>query len=193
MQCKAPGCQKQTRNQGGQNHYCVMHLARLKRNGHLGLHTGPHKLEKLPHTADSLIIENKDKLDSEIVKILHDAGIHQAQPWNVKYRRRKMGIKKYLMTENGQRIKSKAKPIAIDAYGNKCELCDYHLTVDVHHIVPREQGGKNDLFNLIIVCPNCHGLITRRIITISSRSEIPILRNRISQMIGSKTSTNSTS
>lgn len=27
---------------------------------------------------------------------------------------------------------------------------------DVHHIVPRKNGGKNEMSNLTYICPNCH-------------------------------------
>lgn len=47
--CLAKGCYKFTRYKNTVEIYCPMHKERLKRNGHLGLKTGPNPLEKLPH------------------------------------------------------------------------------------------------------------------------------------------------
>jgi 5-methylcytosine-specific restriction endonuclease McrA len=41
--------------------------------------------------------------------------------------------------------------------GVKCSNCGWDKTTcDVHHIVPRAQGGTNANENLTILCPNCH-------------------------------------
>ena len=45
---------------------------------------------------------------------------------------------------------------AIQAFGNKCELCSWAHTVDVHHIDGNRDN--NDLNNLCVLCPNCHSL-----------------------------------
>lgn len=44
------------------------------------------------------------------------------------------------------------------AYDNKCAVCDFPIaeTLNAHHIIPRYLGGKNDLSNLIALCPTCH-------------------------------------
>jgi len=40
-----------------------------------------------------------------------------------------------------------------------CFICGWsEATCDVHHIVPRRDGGSNDLDNLVILCPNHHRL-----------------------------------
>lgn len=38
----------------------------------------------------------------------------------------------------------------------RCRFCDFNLTVDVHHIVPRSEGGTDEPSNLITLCPNHH-------------------------------------
>lgn len=49
----------------------------------------------------------------------------------------------------------------------QCEYCGESVDQpDVHHIVPRSEGGLNERSNLIVLCPNCHrkadsGLISR--------------------------------
>ena len=41
--------------------------------------------------------------------------------------------------------------------GVKCSNCGWDKTTcDVHHIVPRKDGGTNENTNLTILCPNCH-------------------------------------
>lgn len=38
-----------------------------------------------------------------------------------------------------------------------CQCCGYDRAPrDVHHILPRKQGGGNENSNLVILCPNCH-------------------------------------
>lgn len=52
----------------------------------------------------------------------------------------------------------------IDRRGRKCELCGYseHPEIlEVHHIIPRCDGGKNEDSNLQVLCPNCHTLTDR--------------------------------
>lgn len=39
----------------------------------------------------------------------------------------------------------------------KCVMCGWHkATCDVHHIIPRKDGGGDENTNLVILCPNCH-------------------------------------
>lgn len=45
----------------------------------------------------------------------------------------------------------------LSAYGNRCEKCGWSSArCDVHHRVPKSQGGKNTISNGIVLCPNCH-------------------------------------
>ncbi len=41
---------------------------------------------------------------------------------------------------------------------HRCEICrkPLGLTPDIHHIIPRNEGGSSANNNLIILCPNCH-------------------------------------
>lgn len=40
--------------------------------------------------------------------------------------------------------------------GRRCCLCRQRRQVQVHHIVPTEQGGSDEIDNAIPLCPNCH-------------------------------------
>ena len=44
----------------------------------------------------------------------------------------------------------------MDKVGNKCEYCSDHYTLDVHHIIPRSEGGSNKQSNLVVLCSKCH-------------------------------------
>lgn len=43
--------------------------------------------------------------------------------------------------------------------GNECEYCFWNeATCHAHHVIPVSEGGKHDLCNCLILCPNCHAL-----------------------------------
>ena len=173
--CEADGCKNNCRHETGITKYCSMHLARLQRHGTLGLKSelGIHGLEKLPHDkVDEIIRENILKKDTEIVNILKLMGFNQASEWNVKYRRRKLGLLKY----TGKSHNAYAKKEALRVYGKKCEICHYDLVVDVHHIKGKNTIESNQINNLVILCPNCHALITRKIILLKTRDDLLICR-----------------
>jgi len=47
-----------------------------------------------------------------------------------------------------------------------CELCGWNETTrDIHHIVPVSKGGKNDINNVISVCPNHHRMIHKNLVS----------------------------
>ena len=37
-----------------------------------------------------------------------------------------------------------------------CACCGKELNLEVHHIIPINKGGNNDMRNLISVCSDCH-------------------------------------
>ncbi|RKY32062.1 MAG: hypothetical protein DRP74_03415 [Candidatus Omnitrophota bacterium] len=104
-----------------------------------------------------------------------------ANQWLVRYRRRKLGVKKYLYGEI-KKHKAWIRIQVIKNYGTKCELYRYKLTIDTHHILPKNKGGLHGIDNLMIVCPNCHALITRKYLTLKSRENIPEIRKKLVQL-----------
>ena len=179
--CKIKNCDSPTRYKVSKNPYCIMHWGRLQRNGHFGLKKNAFQiLEKMPHKfVDSFIRRNcKKMIDKDIAERLIKRGIVGVNIWNVRYRRRKLGIKKYLYGEI-KKHRAWVRTQAIKKYGTKCELCNYGMTIDTHHIIPRYKGGLHEIENLMVICPNCHGLITRRIITVSNRRDISKIRKQI--------------
>jgi len=39
---------------------------------------------------------------------------------------------------------------------NMCEICEFKDKTEIHHIIPIDNGGTNDIFNLICLCSNHH-------------------------------------
>lgn len=40
--------------------------------------------------------------------------------------------------------------------GRRCCLCGTLHKIQLHHIVPKEEGGADDIDNAVPLCPNCH-------------------------------------
>ena len=56
----------------------------------------------------------------------------------------------------------------------KCSICGWNeASCDLHHIVPRKDGGEDNFDNLIVVCPNCH-----RICHTTNRYNFEFLKQR---------------
>lgn len=49
-----------------------------------------------------------------------------------------------------------ARTIANRFSPDKCIVCGWDISTDVHHITPKAQGGTNDPYNLAVLCPNHH-------------------------------------
>lgn len=183
--CVIENCKNYTRYKNTKAKHCTMHLARIKRHGYPERKKDAYlSLEKLPHKfIDNFIRNNHHKLiDKEIAKILKRKGFKNATVWNVKYRRRKLGFKKYLYGEI-KKHKAWIRTQAMKKYGQKCELCRYKLSLDVHHITPKSRGGAHEVDNLMVVCPNCHALITRKILQLDSRKDIEKMRKKIVKLL----------
>ena len=183
--CEIKGCEKFTTYKNTTQKYCEMHIARIRRHGYPELKTDAFApLEKLPHPIVDDYIKNncKQMQDVEIAKNLKVMGFEYATKWTIGYRRRKLGARKYLTGEI-QKHKAWVRLQAINKYGKNCELCGYSVTVDTHHIFPKYKGGQHEISNLMIVCPNCHALITREFITIKNRSDILKTRKNILKSI----------
>lgn len=41
---------------------------------------------------------------------------------------------------------------------HKCMICGFSFAVEVHHIIPRSEGGTHKSGNLITLCPNHHAM-----------------------------------
>jgi len=54
-------------------------------------------------------------------------------------------------------------------YDSKCILCGFDVVVQIHHIVPKNEGGTNEPENLAVLCPNHHAMAHKGLI---SRDEL---------------------
>ena len=98
------------------------------------------------------------------------------QSW-IKYKEKKQAYNKKYYEENKEHIKMKTKTNAGSGNGeqvnrikakrkckelayNECELCCARDTkLDVHHVIPVEEGGTDDQDNLVCLCRHCHQTI----------------------------------
>jgi len=71
-----------------------------------------------------------------------------------------------------QNIRRKWKNLAFNHFGEICEVCGYALSVDVHHLIPRSEGGKDEFNNLSVLCPNHHREIHLGILTVENITNI---------------------
>ena len=57
------------------------------------------------------------------------------------------------------------RDLFIYCIGNRCEKpgCPERNVHEVHHIKPKQEGGKNTVWNLIVLCPTCHTLAQKNI------------------------------
>lgn len=122
--------------------------------------------------------------DSDLAIELKKMGYKHATPWTVGFRRRRLGKRKYLRGEI-KKHKAWIRAQAIKKYGEGCEICGYAMTVDTHHTVPKYSGGPHEIDNLMILCPNCHALITRNKMILDSRNDIARLKKEMNGVIKS--------
>lgn len=69
-----------------------------------------------------------------------------------------------------------------------CEVCGWNQGPrDVHHIVHVSNGGKNELSNLITLCPNCHRLAHRNLLSENKLNKLVEIRTISSSLINKET------
>lgn len=57
----------------------------------------------------------------------------------------------------------------------ECFICKWNKSVcDIHHINPKHNGGDDSFDNLTVLCPNCHRLADRGILT-----DLPTVSSKI--------------
>lgn len=120
-----------------------------------GMRPQTHQLQKGERT---LIRMNWRKMtDEEIAKKL---GVTETV---IKYYRMNYNLWKY----RKKTAKSTYRKEALKIYGEKCEICGIGIC-EWHHIIPK--STKSD--DWCILCPTCHAVITRKLMSIDSRDEL---------------------
>lgn len=73
----------------------------------------------------------------------------------------------YIIVANKLRGKPLTDPrrIALRRDGGRCVVCGFDELVEIHHIVPKREGGIDVVDNLVALCPNHHGLADRGLIS----------------------------
>ncbi len=66
------------------------------------------------------------------------------------------------MPRNDAHIPKQTEKAVYQESNSSCSFCgkDTISTLEIHHIITRENGGSNAKDNLILVCANCHSKIT---------------------------------
>ncbi len=98
-------------------------------------------------------------IDKEISKILN------ISPEIVKYYRMNHNLWKNRKGTSKQKYKSDG----LKLYGKNCEVCNLPIT-ELHHIKSKSNNPKD----WSILCPTCHAVITRKLITIENREDLQI-------------------
>lgn len=65
---------------------------------------------------------------------------------------------------HGQNAMS-ARTVAMRCFPAQCIICQWSISVDIHHIVPKTQGGDNTPRNLAVLCPNHHRMAEMNLLT----------------------------
>lgn len=77
----------------------------------------------------------------------------------------------------------------------QCAVCSKTDYLEMHHIIPRAEGGTDDYDNLILLCAECHAAIHKRAYnkerykhntSIEYEKAIPILDDYFANRIGAK-------
>lgn len=55
-------------------------------------------------------------------------------------------------------IKNSTRKAVYRRDGYRCAICDSTKYIQIHHCIPRSEGGGNFIHNLITLCSNCHAL-----------------------------------
>jgi hypothetical protein len=67
-------------------------------------------------------------------------------------------------------LSTDVRTLVLHECGYRCAnpICRMVLTLEIHHLEQVAEGGTNDAYNLLPLCPNCHTLHHRGIIPIES-------------------------
>lgn len=68
-------------------------------------------------------------------------------------------VYKEAVTDDASNDWKRTRWLCISRDHRKCRRCGAKKHLTVHHIIPREEGGGNNLENLITLCPKCHDLV----------------------------------
>jgi len=150
--CNVEGCEKPHRRNG----YCANHSQQYKRNT-LGIY--PHsKLCTVEgcfkkHYTKGKCLRHYSRIHSKQLRIINNAKVDNA-------------FKEGADTTKLYRSSDAVKLAIKKAFGDRCMNCGWDKAgCDGHHIIPLKKGGLNTIENISVLCPNCHRLAHRNILT----------------------------
>jgi 5-methylcytosine-specific restriction endonuclease McrA len=79
------------------------------------------------------------------------------------YKLAQQEAKKHVYKQKKTKFNDEKLPMSVirnklkEKYG-QCRICGDDRALEVHHIIPKEYGGKDTLSNTILLCPTCHNL-----------------------------------
>lgn len=157
--CNVEGCEKPHRRNG----YCANHSQQYK-NGTLGVY---------PHSKLCTVDGCFKKHFSKGMCIAHYGRIRSAKQRKIDNEKITGVLKEGTNTSKMYRSSESVKRIVRRTFGDKCMECGWDKAAcDGHHIIPSSQGGLNTIENIVILCPNCHRLAHRNILTVERLKEI---------------------
>ena len=76
---------------------------------------------------------------------------------------------------------TKNKKRYIKYHSKQCDICNFNFDelLEIHHILPLQQGGNNSFDNISCLCPNCHSIMHKYIFSYCNNVEIPELEDWI--------------
>lgn len=125
--------------------------------------------------------QNKNKTPAQIMaasKTLKAIVAKREHPWNKG--------KTYIMAKRTTYANKGAWMMALKRlFRDECMRCGWaEAPCDCHHILPKSDGGKNTIENGIILCPNCHRLISINAITTEELLRLRSGANQIAPIVG---------
>lgn len=116
------------------------------------------------------------------VKCIICGNLFQSISSKAKYCNHKCKSKHYrILLRTNEGLTNKYQKILLSL---PCEICGWNQGPrDVHHILPVKEGGKNELYNLITLCPNCHRLAHRNLLSKNKLEKLVEIRTISSSLI----------
>lgn len=78
--------------------------------------------------------------------------------------------------QNTERARAKAeasrKALQRDEY--TCQFCGTRRNLEVHHLLYRSHGGKDDLDNLLTLCHRCHAAVHERTMRVARNGSLRV-------------------
>lgn len=140
---------------------------RVRAAKELGLSTVMVDIRKYENDDDALLsflmsnIDKRERYCSESKKkhlIVEIVRIRSVQEKEIKkFRNNKI--------KNYRREIQDLKQDIVSLHNGECDICELELgdMLEVHHILPLQNGGNNSWTNISCLCPNCHTLIHKYI------------------------------